>query len=338
MPRPMGEFLAIWAEIEPRTQERRGRLGKWAAGAWIEIALCFVAVFGLGSTLLGDFQKVREFDYVATDYKTLYASSALYREGGNPYDAPALMAIYHRDGVVLPRTTFGRMPVYPPPTLLVLWPLTYLPMGASADAWWVVSMAVTAAALAMLVGEARRQGLNWLYRLGLIAFTVASPMLGYTFNIGNVSPTVGALCTIALMLAVRESQAGAKAGTTAWLTAGGCLGLALCLKPHMAVWIAAGIALVGGRSGRRIAAVGVALFGGCTVLSMALVWSRGALHMVLGSFLAMLAQERASGSMSAESRELLPVLGQLTGLDSLLGLHVGQPLQGWLVGAALAAC
>jgi hypothetical protein len=296
-----------------------------------------VAVFGLGFTLLSDFQRVNKLDYVATDYKTLYASAALFREGHDPYQPSAVTAIYHRDGVVAPHTSFGHMPVYPPVTLLVLWPLTYLDMGASAMAWWAISMGIVAAGIAMLTAEARRQELSWPYRAGLIAFAVSTPMLGYTLNIGNVSAAAGALCMIALMTAIRESQARAEIWNGLWI-AGGCLGLALCVKPHLALWVAAGIALACGAAGRRIAATGAAVCGVLTLISVLVLWARGALATVLGSLVAMLHQERSGGSMSPESREVLPVLGQITGLNSLLGLHFGQPMRGWLVGTGLAIC
>ena len=117
-----------------------------------------------------------------------------------------IVGIYRESGVVLPRSMFGHTPVYPPVTLLLLWPLTYLSMGQSAVAWLVTSATASAVALAMVLREARRQGLHWSLRLGMVAFAAGAPVLGYALDIGNVSPAVGALTTISLLMALRESH------------------------------------------------------------------------------------------------------------------------------------
>ena len=71
---------------------RQGKAGQEPQRNWwmtvapyLESLLCVFAVAGLAVSLAGDFQRARTFDYVATDYKTLYASAALFRHGANPY-------------------------------------------------------------------------------------------------------------------------------------------------------------------------------------------------------------------------------------------------------------
>ena len=320
------------------SQGSSGRRQRWATAVpYVESLLCLIAVAGLTLSLLGDFQSVRTTDYVATDYKTLYASAALFRHGGNPYSMAGIVEIYRESGVVLPRSMFGHAPVYPPVTLLLLWPLTYLSMGQSAMAWLVTSAAASAVALAMVLREARRQGLHWSLRLGIAAFTAGAPVLGYALDIGNVSPAVGALAAISLLMALRESHRS-RARLTWGLVAGGIsLGLALCVKPHSAIWVFAGILLVCGSAGKLVAGIsgGVFLLGNLT--SLVILYMRGAAQSVVGSLVAMLVAESRSGSMSPASREALPAMAQLTGVNSLFGLWIGQPVRGALVAMVVLA-
>lgn len=110
------------------------------------------------------------------------------------------------------------------------------------------------------------------------------------------------------------------------------LALALCLKPHTAAWVAAGLALGAGAEGRRVAAIGAGGFSLAGSISLALLAARGQLSAVSNSFATMLVNEHRTGSMSPGSRELLPLGGQITALQSLFGLGLG----GW-PGGLLAA-
>lgn len=302
----------------------------------METLLCFVAVVGLGASLRTDFRNVLTVEYVATDYKTVYASAALFREGGNPFSTSEILPLYRQSGVIPPKNMFGHMPVYPPATLLALWPFTYFSMGQSAVIWLFSSMLAVAASTAMLLAEARTQKLHWSLRLLLLAFVVGTPMLGYALDIGNVSPAVGALATISLLIAVRDSQR--KAGERRWqsLAAGAaCLGAALCLKPHLAIWILVGIALICGKVGRVIAGLAGTIFVICNAWSAFILWNRGAVREVVDSFLAMLESERRTGSMAPASREILHVKSQITGLDSLLGLWIQPPWRDAIIAVVL---
>ena len=303
---------------------------------WVETLLCFVAVFGLGASLKADFENVRTREYVATDYKTLYASAALFREGGNPFSTSEIIPIYGQSGVDLPRNMFGHMPVYPPVTLLALWPFTYLSMGHSAVIWLFSSMLAVAAAAAMLLAEARAQKLHWSVRLLLLAFVVGTPMLGYALDIGNVSPAVGALATISLLIAVKDSNRKKVERRWQSLAAGAaCLGAALCLKPHLAIWILVGIALICGKVGRVMAGLAGTIFVIGNAWSAFILWNRGVVREVLGSFVTMLESERGSGSMAPASREVLHVKSQITGLDSLLGLWIQPPWREAIIAVVL---
>jgi hypothetical protein len=66
-----------------------------------------------------------------------------------------------------------------------------------------------------------------------------------------------------------------------------------------------------------------------------ILWNRGAVREVMGSFLAMLESERGTGSMAPGSREVLHVKSQITGLDSLLGLWVQPPWRDAIIAVVL---
>jgi len=332
---PRTHQLEIVRRTKPPKPATRGH---GAVAAWVESLLCFVALIGLGLSLKTDFQNVRSAEYVATDYKTVYASADLFRRGRNPFSMPEIVEEYRKSGVVLPKNMFGHMPVYPPVTLLALWPLTYLSMDQSAVAWLFASMLAVGAATSMLLSEARAQELHWSNRMLLLAFTIGTPMLGYALDIGNVSPAVGALATISLLIAIRESQRRDRGSRWPSVAAGAAsLGAALCLKPHLTIWILVGIALVCRRPGRIMAALAGGLFILGNAISAVILWNRGAVREVAGSFLAMLRSERGSGSMAPASREILHVKSQITGLDSLLGLLVQPPWRNAIIGAVLVS-
>jgi hypothetical protein len=320
---------------EPRGIGRAGALSpKWRRGgtwaAWIDTVLCVAAMLGMGISLVPDLRQAKTLDYVATDFKTLYASTALFAEGKNPYDLGEFADVYRRNGVVTPGKTFGRMPVYPPATLLVLAPLALLPMGSAAAVWFGLSLAAMALALGMVLREARARELGLGWRLGIIGVAAGSPLLGFALNIGNVSVAVAGLAIAASMLALQPLRA--ELWMRGCVLAGVALALAACLKPHIAVWMGVGIALAAGRAGRWIAGVALAGFVGTGLASLGVVAARGTLETTLHSLVAMLAEERVSGSMSPTSREVLPIGAQITGLQSLFGLWVG----GWMRMALVA--
>ena len=297
----------------------------------MDVVLCVAAMLGMGMSLVPDLRQARTLDYVATDFKTLYASAALFAEGRDPYDVRDFARVYERDGVVLPSNTFGRMPVYPPVTLLVLAPLTGAPMGSAAAVWFGLSLGAMALGLAMVLREARARGLGLAWRLVIIGVAAGSPLLGFALNIGNVSVAVAGLAITAWMLALRPL----KTEVHGHVLGGLALALACCLKPHVTLWVAVGIAVAARRAGRWIAGFALAGFVVEGVASLGVMAARGILGTGLRSLAEMLAQERSSGSMSAASREVLPIGAQITGLQSLFGLWIGGPMRAVMAGVIL---
>lgn len=317
----------------PDVPVRRPAGRRWTG--WVDTLLCVAAVLGMGISLVPDLRQARTLDYVATDFKTLYASAVLFAGGQNPYDVREFGDVYRRDGVVLPETTFGRMPVYPPVTLLVLAPLTCLPMGSAAATWFGLSLAAMALGLAMVLREARAWGLGLGWKGGIIGFAAGSPLLGCALNIGNVSVAVAGLAITAWMLALRPLRS--ELWMRGCVLGGFALALAACLKPHVALWVALGIAVAAGQAGRWIAGLAAAGLGVVGVSSLGVLGRHGILGMALHSLAVMLGRERADGSMSAASRELLPIGAQITGLQSLFGLWVGGWVRPLLVASILLA-
>jgi hypothetical protein len=117
------------------------------------------------------------------------------------------------------------------------------------------------------------------------------------------------------------------------------LGVALLLKPHLAVWMLLVLVLLPERRGRVVGlrAATIAVLSGSAAL---LVATRGQLQMQVAAFLAMMRSEVApGGSMNAGSREALPVVSQITSLHSLLGFWTSStPVSVGVVLALVALC
>ena len=299
----------------------------------LDTVLCFLAVLGLGSTLVPDYRHVATISYVATDFKTLYASATLFSQHQDPYSIPGLVTIFRRDSIAEPATWFSRSPVYPPVTLNLIAPLTSLPMPRAAQAWFALSLLAYASALALVLCAARRATLGRLWRMGILALAVANPMLAYALEVGNASVLTSALAVSAwMLLAPCRPEARRQ-----WLLPALLLATALLLKPHLAFWVVVGLALLATGSARRAALASTLLAGAATVLSALALAFRGSLASTLHSYSAILAAEQASGSMSAASRELLPLPAQITAAQSLFGLVLSPMARNLLTIALLLA-
>ena len=307
-----------------------------AHSAVLDTVLCFAAVFGLGSTLVPDYRHVADVDYVATDFKTLYSAATLLAAEGDPYQVQALSAVYRRDGVVEQPDRYGSMPVYPPVTLQLIEPLTRLSMTTAARCWLGLSLTVYAAALAMLLGFARRESLSLPWRLALAAAAAAAPSFAYALEVGNASVAVTAL-GVAAWLWVEQAELEVRRKPS-WrgVAAAVSLAIGLMLKPHLACWILIALALFAGRRGRFVALGSIALAGLFVALSSLALATRGAFASTMHSYAAVLIHESAAGSMSVGSREVLPLQAQITSLGSLTHAYLPQHAANWCAWLALA--
>jgi hypothetical protein len=102
------------------------------------------------------------------------------------------------------------------------------------------------------------------------------------------------------------------------------LAAAFLLKPHLALWVGLAMVLLPERSGRAAVLRALALVAGFTVLTAGSMAATGTLGMQTHAYQEMLRSEIGSGaSMSATSHELLPVVAQITSLDSIVGFWTG---------------
>ncbi len=275
--------------------------------------LCILAVLGLGCSLIPDFRHVATIDYVATDFKTLYASATLLRQHQDPYSLASLPPIFQRNGVVEPTTWFGRYPVYPPFTLALLAPLTRLSMSAAAQVWFALSLLVYACALAAVLAAARRRGLALPWRIALLVGALIHPYIAYALNVGNASVLCASLAICAWMTLERVPLGS-------WVAPAALLTCAVLLKPHLALWVILALLLFAGSSARTASLAAVAFSSTVSLISAVFLASRGTFQTTYSSYAAILAAEQGSGSMSPASRELLPLPAQFTALQCLTGL------------------
>ena len=243
--------------------------------------------------------------------KTLYASAWCFAHGINAYSFENLRAVFQANHVVPPQTWFAHAPVYPPFTLALLAPSAAVSMTVAVYLNVILSAVLFAWALGSLLRYASRHfSLPWYALMAAVGPCAASPMLSFAFGVGNVSIAVSALARLAFLHRTSRHP---------WLCAA-ALAIGILLKPHLAIWIAFGMFCLLDAAARRIAsrAIGiVALFslgiGGVLAAS-------GRLSLQFGGFLQMLHAENSSGaSMSAGSREVLPIFSQITSSSLIVG-------------------
>lgn len=257
-------------------------------------------------------------DFAASDFKTLYASIWCFVHGISAYSIPNLQAVFVSNGVVQPPRWYGHAPVYPWTTLALGSPIALLGMVAACYAAAILSGVLWAAAIYVLMRyAAQRFDLGPVWRMAIAGLCAAGPLVAFGMGMGNVSLPASALCFLAF------ARRGAGRLRThpwrRWLPAV-ALAIAFLLKPHVALWVGLGMALLPERSGRAVASRALAIVAAFTAATAAVLAATGTLGMQTRAYLAMLGKETGAGaSMSAASREALPVVSQITSLDSIIG-------------------
>lgn len=282
----------------------------------LDVLLAFLAVGALGATVLADLP-VRTSAFAASDLKTLYAAAWCFRHGLNAYSFASMGHVFAAQGVALPARWYGHAPVYPPPTLALLTPLTLLPMAAACWVETVGSLVLMALAVAALLrAGAVEFGLSLPWRMGVAAACAAGPLFAFALGVGNLSVVAAALAILAFLWRRR--------GPILW--PGALLCLAVLLKPHLAMWVLAALLALPERRGRRVAFA--ALLGALGV-GAALTLALGAHHpgaQMTAFFTMVRAETEPGGSMFPGSHEALPVVAQITSLASLLGFWATAPV------------
>ena len=143
----------------------------------------------------------------------------------------------------------------------------------------------------------------------LIALSAAFPLSGFGLEMGNVSVVVSALAILAVTAPAQSKR---------WPRALG-LGIALLLKPHLAIWVVVALVLMDNGWRRKLALQAAGIAATLTIASCLILAARGQLGLQIAGYRAMLHSELAAGSMKAGNHELLAVPSQILSFDSLVG-------------------
>jgi hypothetical protein len=301
---------------------------------WFDILIAAGCLGGLTVSALWDV-RVRAADFGASDFKTLYSSVWCFAHGLSGYTFANIQNVFVANGVVQPEKWFGHAPVYPWTTLALLSPLAAMGMVPAAYVLTILSGALMAVAVAALMRySADNFDMGPVWRVALAILFASEPLVGFAINLGNVSVPATAFCILAFVWRKRDSPWGN--GGWRWVP-GAALAAAFVLKPHMALWVGIGMLLLPERAARAVVVRAGVLVAGFTALTAAALAATGTLAMQTHDYLAMLSAEASTGaSMSAKSRLALPVVSEITSLDSILGFWIANPaVRIALVGAAL---
>ena len=286
-------------------------------GWWPELVASFLAVTGMLIGVLSGFHP-REWQASASDLKTLYASALCFRQHLDPYDFHNIAAVFQANHVIPPVSWYAHAPVYPPFTLAVITPLTFIPMIQAVYLWVILTGVALALACFLLARAAAEMFLiSRPWRLLLIALFAASPLLSFSVEMCNVSAVVSALCIMAVISKANTSR-------FAYYDAA-ALALGLLLKPHLAIWVVIALLISRSRSDRSLATRSLLVFGAVTALIAAWMAVHYQLLPELASYRSVVLLETAGGSMSPSNHELIAVAAQITSTTSLFGYW----LRGW---------
>ena len=285
--------------------------------AWLDILLAVVAAGGVTVSTLYEVQ-FKTTDYAGSDFKTLYASIWCFIHGINAYSISRLQSVFVANGVAQPPHWYGHAPVYPWTTLALGSPLTLLSMTSACWAVTVLTGSLLGIAIfALLRYAANRFDVGPVWRTIIAGLCAGTPLVAFGMDMGNVSLPASVLCFLAFVWRFSDSLRSRRGRR--WVPSA-ALAIAFLLKPHIAIWIGLAMALLPERGGRIVAARSLGLIAGFTALVAAAMASMGMLVMQTHGYLAILAEETSAGaSMSASSREVLPIVSQITSLSSVIG-------------------
>ena len=292
--------------------------------AWFDVLIAVGCLGGLTASTLYQVQ-VRAADFGASDFKTLYASVWCFTHRMNAYTFANIQHVFVANGVVQPEKWFGHAPVYPLTTLAFLYPLALIGMVPAAFVLTILSGTLMAVAVTALMRySANNFGMGSVWRMAIAILCASLPLIGFGMNLGNVSVAASAFCILAFVWRDIDSpwiQRGLR-----WVP-GAALAAAFVLKPHLGFWVGLGMLLLPERAARAVVVRAGALVAGFTALTAAVMAAVGTLGLQTHAYLAMLSAEASTGSsMSATSRTVLPVVSEITSLDSILGFWISNPV------------
>ena len=314
-----------------------GRAGHWSADsqqsrtiirprsfAWLDVLIAVCAAGGLtASTLYG--VQIRTSTFAASDFKTLYASVWCFAHHMDAYHIANLQSVFVANNVVQPEKWFGHAPVYPPTTLALLSPIAAMGMVTAAYVLTILSGVLLAVAVAALMRHAAVNfNMGPVWRMAIAGLCVCGPLVSFGMGMGNVSLAVAALCFLAFVW--RKSGAPWSRGGSPWFSSV-ALALALLLKPHLGLWTGLGMFLLPERAARAVVVRAITLAAGFAAASVVAMGAMGTLGLESHSYLAMLSAETSAGaSMNVASHEVLPIVAQITSLQSIMAFWIAAPM------------
>lgn len=183
-------------------------------------ALGLLAVVMLADLLVRSV--VPAIKYRGNDFWDPFIGAHLWRQGENPYDAVLAKTTTERIGG--PR--ISPVPIYPPPTYLIVTPLTMLPWKQAKLLWVLLSAAavpVVAYSLVRIGNFKANEVRAWF----VIAVAFTFRPFHVAIEVGNIAVITAAMCLFAIDLALRRRD----------VVAGALLAVASCLKPQDCIWI-----------------------------------------------------------------------------------------------------
>ena len=294
-----------------------------SASWWVERLAALLAICGVVAASLQGFH-VREWRDSAADFKVVYASGRNFLHGLPAYSISGVAKVFQDFGVVPPMHWYGHTPVYPPFTFAALAPVLALPVVPAAYVWMGLSALALALSLWAMGGMAQRQyGLRRVWRLLLIAIVAASPLVSLGLQVGNVSMVAAPLCLFAAAAMAREHRL--------WRAA--ALAFSFLLKPHLALWMIAGLLLSRDNEDRQVARHALVYLGAALLLFAAVF--HGQMLLQMRDLSATLHSEITTGSLNPHNRDGLSVSAQITSLQLFLGYWIHS--DAWLRALTYAA-
>ena len=289
--------------------ENRSMSARW----WPERLAAVLALAGVVLASLPGYH-VRTWQDAGSDFKTLYASARCFVAGTRAYSFLNIGNVFKANGVVLPASWYAHAPTYPPFTFALLAPITAFPMVQAVYLWMGLSaLALVFAIWSMADTCEHTFTLRRAWRLLLIPLVVASPLVSFGLQIGNVSVMAAALCILAVMTT----------GHASWRAA--ALTLSLLLKPHIALWLLVGMFVSRNRDDRALVVRTFAFF--AVALVCIGVWF--SIHLPFGlqlrDYTGMVTSEISTGCLNPRNHELLPPVAEITSLESFFGFFLDKP-------------
>jgi hypothetical protein len=179
------------------------------------VALLMVSDFVLRGVVLA-------FEPSRTGFSELYTSAWLWRHGQNSYNSILTTSTQQR----LVGVSVQAAPIYPLTTFVLISPFTFLPWRWANFLWLLLGLAAVAATIFLLL-RIRGDRVWDLRTMVFITFLLSFAPLHQAFHLGNVALLVVPLALWAILLAERHQYWGA----------GLAVGIALCLKPQIGIWV-----------------------------------------------------------------------------------------------------